>query len=186
MKRIVSIIICLILCTFVFFGCHSEELQKADGDPTATYTEKSTVDPASVKERVYVSSGKDTIEAQKIFAWDSSDGLSADGSGYESMFFYTEEELASIPTLYFAGEISAKLSEDAVEVTSMSEDGLYIINAEEKARSRVTYKEISELGEGVYYFVIETTARFSEDYSRGYHHVFRLIIEKKTNVRRLL
>ena len=43
MKRIIAIIICMILCTFVFVGCHSEEPQTVDG------TEKATVDPASVK-----------------------------------------------------------------------------------------------------------------------------------------
>ena len=175
MKKIIAIIICMILCTFVFVGCHSEEPQTVDGDPTDT--EKATVDPASVKERVYISSGENTIEAQKLFAWANGDGLADDGPGYEDVFFYTEEELAAIPTLYFAGEISAKLSEDALEVTSLSEDDLYMINTEERSRSSITYKEISELGEGVYYFYIGTSARFSEDRSRGYHHVFKLIIE---------
>ena len=52
-----------------------------------------------------------------------------------------------------------------------------MINTEERSRSSITYKEISELGEGVYYFYIGTSAIFSEDSSRGYHHVFKIIIE---------
>ena len=152
MKKIIAI--CLLLCVTLLSGCSSE--------------------PEAVVETVCVISGGKTIEAKPFLAWVESEEESADSLGYSEIFGYTEEELAGIPTLTREIAISVGLSEGAkyTSIVNMS-----LINLEEQYIDFCSSEDIAALESGEYYFMVETISVFSDDHSRGYDHVFKLIVE---------